>query len=41
MNKNPITIAIQTAIYTAIAGSAIAFSPATLAEDAENEIGQD
>lgn len=40
MNKNQITIAIQTAIYTAIAGSAIAFSPATLAVDTENEIAK-
>ena len=40
MNKNQITIAIQTAIYTAIAGSAIAFSPATLALDTENEIAK-
>ena len=40
MNKSPITIAIQTAIYTALAGSAIALSPATLAADAENEIAK-
>jgi len=38
MNKSPITIAIQTAIYTAIAGSALAFAPATFAADAENEV---
>ena len=38
MNKSPITIAIQTAIYTAFAGSVIAFSPATLAADTENAI---
>ena len=40
MNKSPITIAIQTAIYTAIAGSALAFSPATFAADAENAIAK-
>jgi len=40
MNKSPITIAIQTAIYTAIAGSALTFAPATFAADAENEIAK-
>jgi len=40
MNKSPITIAIQTAIYTAIAGSALAFSSATLADDAENVVAK-
>jgi len=38
MNKSPITIAIQTAMYTAIAGSALAFAPATFA--AENEVAK-
>ena len=40
MNKSPITIAIQSAIYTAIAGSAIAFAPATFAADAEKEVAK-
>ncbi|MCP4991125.1 MAG: TonB-dependent receptor [Colwellia sp.] len=40
MNKSPITIAIQTAMYTAIAGSALAFAPATFAADAENEVAK-
>lgn len=40
MNKSPITIAIQSAIYTAIAGSAIAFAPATFAADAEREVAK-
>jgi len=40
MNKSPITIAIQTAIYTAIAGSALTFSQATVAADAENSIAK-
>ena len=40
MNKSPITIAIQTAIYTAIAGSALAFAPATFAADAENAVAK-
>ncbi|MBU2893356.1 TonB-dependent receptor [Colwellia sp. D2M02] len=34
MNKKPITIAIQTAIYSAIAGGALAMSPAAFAADA-------
>jgi outer membrane receptor protein involved in Fe transport len=40
MNKSPITIAIQTAIYTAIAGSALTFAPATFAADTENEVAK-
>ncbi len=40
MNKSPITIAIQTAIYTAIAGSALAFAPATFAAAAENAVAK-
>jgi outer membrane receptor protein involved in Fe transport len=40
MNKSPITIAIQTAMYTAIAGSALAFAPATFAADAENAVAK-
>jgi len=40
MNKSPITIAIQTAIYTAIAGSAIAFAPGTFAADEENAVAK-
>ncbi|PKG83898.1 TonB-dependent receptor [Colwellia sp. 75C3] len=40
MNKSPITIAIQAAIYTAIAGSAIAFAPTTFAADAENAVAK-
>ena len=40
MNKSPITIAIQAAIYTAIAGSALTFSPATFAADAENAVAK-
>lgn len=40
MNKSPITIAIQTAIYTAIAGSALTFAPATFAADAESEVAK-
>ncbi len=39
MNKSPITIAIQAAIYTAIAGSALAFAPVVYAaEEAKDEI---
>nr|WP_306461453.1 TonB-dependent receptor [Colwellia ponticola] len=40
MNKSPITIAIHAAIYTAFAGSAIAFAPTTFAADAENAIAK-
>jgi len=40
MIKSPISIAIQAAIYTAIAGSAFAFAPTTFAADAENEIAK-
>ncbi|KGJ89042.1 TonB-dependent receptor [Colwellia psychrerythraea] len=40
MNKSVITIAIQTAIYTAIAGSALTFAPATFAADAENSVAK-
>lgn len=40
MNKSPVTIAIQAAIYTAFAGSAIAFAPTTFAADAENAVAK-
>ncbi|PKI13254.1 TonB-dependent receptor domain-containing protein [Colwellia sp. 12G3] len=40
MNKSPITIAIQAAIYTAFAGSAIAFAPTTFAADAEISVAK-
>nr|WP_057832946.1 TonB-dependent receptor [Colwellia sp. TT2012] len=40
MNKSPITIAIQTAIYTAIAGSALTFAPATFAADTESAVAK-
>jgi outer membrane receptor protein involved in Fe transport len=40
MNKSPVTIAIQTAIYTAIAGSVIAFAPEAFAADKENSVAK-
>jgi iron complex outermembrane receptor protein len=40
MNKSPITIAIQAAIYTAFASSIIAFAPTTFAADAESTVAK-
>lgn len=40
MNKSPVTIAIHAAIYTAFAGSAIAFSPTTFAENTESAVAK-
>ncbi|TPH18651.1 TonB-dependent receptor plug domain-containing protein [Litorilituus lipolyticus] len=37
MNKKPITIAIQTAIYSALASSALVFTPAYAAEESDVE----
>ncbi len=38
MNKSPISIAIHTAVYSAIAGSALVFAPTTIAADTENAV---